>query len=257
MRSAILMYHSVTSDEPVDPYGVSRRAFCDQLAWLIDKEYQFVSLAALVQSVRIGSIAKRRKRVVLTFDDGYRDFYVNALPILLRHRLPATVFLVTDLLGQSSTWSSRRQDIPLMTEAEVRQVKAQGIDLGSHTLTHVDLTTLGENELRRQLVMSRRALSHFGETFFAFSYPWGKYSDREAEAVRAAGYECAVTVGATKGVRSVDSYRLGRHIVHRELDIGSFGRMFSASVWSQQIPARARRFVRGVQGRTLSGKRNS
>ena len=255
MRLVILMYHSVTKGEPVDPYGVSSKAFCDQISWLLDKDYQFVSLATLMQSRRNGIFAKRKKQVVLTFDDGYRDFYINALPILLRHRLPATVFLVTDMLGQTATWSSNSQEVPLMTEAEVRQVKAQGISLGSHTLTHVDLTVLEhDEELRRQLVISQIALAGFGETFFSFSYPWGKHTDREAAEVKAAGYECAVTIDETINFCRANPYRLSRITMHRDLDLDSLSRMITGPTWPRRISVRVRTLIHQAQGREVPGR---
>jgi len=210
-----------------------------------------VSLAALVQSRNNSVFAKRRKQVVLTFDDGYRDFLINALPLLLRHRLPATVFLVTDMLGQTATWSSYGQEVPLMTEVEVRQVKDQGIGLGSHTLTHVDLTALGDEELRRQLVTSRIKLADFGEAFFSFSYPWGRHTDREVAALKAAGYECAVSVGGSISSSWTDSFRLGRLTMRRDLDLEAFKRMIVSHTWLQRIPARFRTFVRRVQERVF------
>ena len=85
--------------------------------------------------------------VVETFDGGYRDLLANALPVLLRHRILATPFLVTDVLGQTASWNRYCPKALLMTEEEVRQAKAQGMSLGNHTLTHVDLTALGDEEL--------------------------------------------------------------------------------------------------------------
>jgi peptidoglycan/xylan/chitin deacetylase (PgdA/CDA1 family) len=241
------MYHSVTDGEPSDPFGVSRKVFGDQISWLIDQDYQFMSLDTLVQSRKTGVFPKRRKQVFLTFDDGYNDFYINALPILLRHRLPATVFLVTEMLGQTSTWSSFGQEVPLMTEVEVHQVKDQGISLGSHTMTHVDLTTLGNEELGRQLVTSQITLSDFGETFFSLSYPWGRHTDREVAAVKAAGYKCAVTVGGSINYFRTDSFRLGRLAIHRDLDLEAFQRMIISHTWSQRIPAQFRTLVHRVR----------
>ncbi len=256
MRPIILMYHSVVEGKPVDPYSVSKKAFCDQISWLLDKGYQFVSLAALVQSLRKGVEVKGVKRVVLTFDDGYRDFFIHALPVLLNHRLPATVFLVTDMLGQTATWSSYSQQVPLMTETEVRQVKAEGISLGSHTLTHADLTALNDDELQRQLVASRRALADFGETFHSFSYPWGKHTEREVAAVKAAGYQCAVTVGWTISFSRPDPYRLGRVIMRYDLDLDSFRRMIAGPSWREWFIARAQTLVRRVERKVFPSKWN-
>jgi peptidoglycan/xylan/chitin deacetylase (PgdA/CDA1 family) len=254
MRPVILMYHSVTDSEPIDPYGVSRKAFCDQISWLLDQDYQFMSLATLVQSGRDGLFTGRRKQVVVTFDDGYRDLLANALPILLRHRVPATLFLVTDMLGQSASWNRYCPKALLMTEEEVRQVRAQGMSLGSHTLTHVDLTALGDEELRRQLVTSQIALADLGETFFSFSYPWGKHTDREVAALKAASYQCAVAVGGTASFSRADPYRLGRLMMHRDLSLDSFRRMIVGSGLAQRMLVRAQTRVRRLQKRVFPGK---
>jgi len=247
MGSVILMYHSVTEGEPVDPYGVSRKAFSDQISWLLEKDYQFVSLATLVQSRRNGISTRKRKQVVLTFDDGYRDFYINALPILMYYRVTATVFLVTNMLGHTASWNNQSQDIPLMTEAEVRQVKANGISLGSHTLNHMDLTALENDELRRQLMISQIALANLGEAYFSFSYPWGIHTDREVVAVKAAGYECAVTVGETTNMWRADPYRLGRLVIRRDLDLETFRRKIAGSSFLQLVSDHAKTLVHRVQ----------
>jgi len=245
------MYHSVTDGEPIDPYSVSRKVFSDQVSWLIDQDYQFMSLAALVQSKKNSMFAKGRKQVVLTFDDGYRDFLINVLPILLRHQLPATVFLVTDMLGQTATWNNNDPTALLMSEAEVRQLHAHGINLGSHTLTHADLTTVADKELQQQLVTSRIALADFGETFFSFSYPWSRHTDREVAALKAAGYECAVTVDGSINFSKTDSFRLGRLTMHRDLDLESFKRMIVSHTWLQRNRARFRTLVRRVLERVF------
>lgn len=247
MRPIILMYHSVTDAQPADPYGVSKKLFCDQISWLIDQEYQFVSLATLIQSRKKDLFPKRRKQVVLTFDDGCHDFLDNAFPILLGQGIPATVFLVANMLGQKAAWSKNSQEISLMTEVEVRQIKDEGVSLGSHTLTHADLTFLEKDELRLQLEMSRIRLVDFGETFFSFSYPWGKHTDREVTAVRAAGYACAVTADETAIFSGANPYRLGRLAMHRDLGLDIFSRKVVGLTFAQHIPILFKVLVRRMR----------
>ena len=253
MGPIILLYHSIVENKPVVPYAVSRRVFYDQILWLIDRGYQFISLATLVRSLRTGVAAISRKQVALTFDDGYQDFLIHAFPLLVRHRLPATVFLVTDMLGQTSTFSSYSKEAPLMSEKEVWYVKSHGISLGSHTLTHPDLTTLSDEELQRQLVNSRITLTDFGETFYSFAYPFGYYKKREVEAVKAAGYKCALTVNAN--FPGPDLCQLGRFSVDCDMDIDSFRHMISdPSLSNDGLVGRAWTVARAVKRRLFSGK---
>ena len=249
MKPIILMYHSVAGDKPLDLYGVSKRCFYEQISWLIDQDYHFVALDTLVKSKKNGIFGSKRKQVILTFDDGYQDFFVHALPILKQYRIPATVFLVTDMLGNISNWSSQNLEIPLMTDTEVQQVKCQGIDLGSHTLSHVDLTTLGTEELVRQLVSSRLKLADFGETFFPFSYPWGKYSTREIAALKDVGYECAVTAEWTTRISRFDLYRLGRLTMRDGLDLASFKKLILGSTWPRQVYALVQDLLRRARNK--------
>jgi len=258
VNPTILMYHSVSEHEPTDPYGVSKSAFRDQISWLIDSGYQFVSLSTLVHALRNGISERLKKAVALTFDDGYQDFLIHAVPVLVRHQLPATVFIVTDRMGQTALWSTYNKRAPLMSEAEVRYVKSQGVSLGSHTLTHPYLTALSDEELKRQLMSSLAALTDLGETFCSFAYPFGEYTEREAAAVKAAGYKCAVTVSGVIDPANADLFLLGRLGVDHTMDFRSFKRAFPCPrPWNDWITGRARSLAHAVQRSVWSGKSDS
>lgn len=173
----ILMYHSI-ADHPGDPYSVPATAFREQVGWLSENGFQVVQLSFLLRAVLARNYRILRRKVVITFDDGYQDFVTEALPVLLAGGVPATVFLVTDLLGGRASWNESAPRAPLMSESEARFIKAQGISLGSHSATHANLTLLGPEELGRQLRDSRDRLTSLGESFCAFSYPWGQWSRR-------------------------------------------------------------------------------
>ncbi|MFZ0929705.1 MAG: polysaccharide deacetylase family protein [Syntrophobacteraceae bacterium] len=188
------MYHSIANNSD-DPCSVTVDAFREQISWLSKHGFEVVPLSFLLRSIQTRSCGSLCKKVVITFDDGYKDFIDNALPILHVHRAPATVFLVTDLLGDSASWTKTETHRQLMSEDEIRCIKAQGISLGSHTATHANLPLLNHEDLQRQLRDSRDRLSFLGESFYAFSYPWGQWSDQVVDAVKASGYECAVAAG--------------------------------------------------------------
>lgn len=218
---SILMYHSIAEGSE-DPYTVPASRFQDQVSWLLEHGFEPVPLGAIVNLLKSGDYQSLKRKVAFTFDDGYRDFLTAALPVLLRHKAPATVFIVTGMLGKKASWTGNSKRVQLMAEDEIRHIRAQGIALGSHTMTHADLTTLDQEELYRQLTESRARLSDLGESFYAFSYPWGQWSSQILGAVKASGYECAVTVGGEMRPGRIDIYRLPRITLKGDMDLKSF-----------------------------------
>ncbi len=245
---SILMYHSI-ADNSDDPYAVSVDAFRKQLCWLTESGFNVVPLAYLVQSIQMENYRMLRKKVVITFDDGYEDFFTNALPILLDRAVPATVFLVTGMLGGKASWKDSANQQRLMSEDEVRCIKARGFSLGSHTATHANLTLLDSGKLQSQLSDSYDQLTRLGESFYAFSYPWGECSKEISEAVRASGYECAVAAGGKMLLDNVDTYLLPRITMGRNMDLKRFQSILTRTGVEMDIRRRCRatlnRFGRG------------
>jgi peptidoglycan/xylan/chitin deacetylase (PgdA/CDA1 family) len=217
----ILMYHSI-DDNSDDPFTVSVEAFREQISWLSEGGFEVVSLSFLLRSIQSGNNRALRKKVVITFDDGHKDFVTNALPILRDCGATATIFLVTDMLGGNSPWNEFGSHVPLMSVDEVRYIKAHGISLGSHTATHAKLTLLDKDELQRQLKDSHDRLTYLGESFYSLAYPWGQWSSQVADAVKASGYECALAVGEQTRLTAANTYALPRITMVRDMEIKSF-----------------------------------
>lgn len=256
MRPLILMYHSITADAPLDPYAVSRKQLEDHINCLMGEGFQFIPLADYIHGRRIVSSQGKAKQVILTFDDGYQDFLTNALPVLLRYQLAASVFLVTERLGKTSIWNRYAPSAQLMTEMEIHRIRAEGISLGSHTLNHVDLTTLDAEELHRELDVSRKSLSEFGEIFFAFSYPWGRHTKREVAAVKAAGYDCALIASETADGPEMEPFTLGRFVVRRDMSLEQFKYILLHRTWIKKPPSRIRRIGRQMRRSLFSSVRD-
>ncbi|TAJ45560.1 polysaccharide deacetylase family protein [Methanofollis fontis] len=221
----VVMYHSVTAHAPTDPFAVSRQDFGVQIAWLLEAGYDIVPLPSLVKALAAGDPALRGQAVV-TFDDGYQDVLEEAVPVLEDFGVPATVFLVTGMLGGRATFNCHSPDARLMDEDDVRSIRSCGIGLGSHTHSHANLPLLEPGALRAELEMSREALIGLGETFLSLSYPWGKYAARETRAARDAGYACALEVNSRPAAGS-DPYSIARFGVTRDLDLKGFSRMIA------------------------------
>jgi peptidoglycan/xylan/chitin deacetylase (PgdA/CDA1 family) len=190
------MYHGI-SQSSNDRLAVTPELFAQQMQFLADQNFRVVSLEEACG--KLSSEGRLDRMVVLTFDDGHRNFLTTAAPILQQHRFTATLFVVTGSLGGTTQWNSTDKTSALMNHDELCELKAQGFHLGSHTVTHVDLRTMDEAKLAQELADSRAAIAAMGETFIPFAYPGGTFTPRERDAVERAGYDCGVIVGGRWG----------------------------------------------------------
>jgi len=169
----ILTYHRVGSSP----------GFARQVAALERSGYRAVTLGRVWQSWR-GEAALPPRPVVLTFDDGYLSHYRTAARTLRARGWPGVLNLQVDRLGVAGG----------LTRAQVRRMLGDGWELDSHSLTHPDLTEVGRERLRRELVASRDAIAReFGVTSNFFCFPYGRSDAAVRAAVRAAGYLGATT----------------------------------------------------------------
>ena len=195
----VLMYHSIAPYER-DPFQVtvSPERFAQQMQWLARRGYRGTSVRELLEPPASASGTP----VGLTFDDGYADFIAGALPALLEQGFTATVFIVAGRLGGENGWDHPGPRKALMTADQVRTVAATGMEIGSHGLRHVPLTTVDAATLHAEVVESRAILEAVtGRPITGFGYPYGDAGAREVAAVESAGYRygCAVGRSAVTG----------------------------------------------------------
>ncbi|WP_327088956.1 polysaccharide deacetylase family protein [Nonomuraea sp. NBC_01738] len=204
----VLMYHSVENFDE-DPYliTVTPARFAAQMNWLAKRGLRGVAMRELLPAGR------SRGLVGLTFDDGYADFTAHALPVLLRHGFTATVFAVAGQLGLANDWDRRGPRKKLMTGAELRQVAAAGMEIGSHTLTHRSLTGAPAAEVEHEVKASKVALEEALDLEISgFAYPYGHHDDPAVDAVRAAGYTYACAIRpAQAGPHTLPRTYIGEH----------------------------------------------
>ncbi|WP_019631723.1 polysaccharide deacetylase family protein [Actinomadura atramentaria] len=188
----VLMYHSVDFYD-ADPHlvTVSPPRFERQLRWLAARGLRGVAVRELLAARRTGSA---RGLVGLTFDDGYADFATRVLPALVRFGFTATVFAVSDRLGGDNAWDTGPRK-KLLTPAQLRVAHDHGMEVASHGRRHVSSTGLADADLADELTASRAALADVvGAPVTGFAYPYGHVGEREADAVRAAGYDYACAI---------------------------------------------------------------
>jgi len=213
----ILLYHKIgrpPRGARVPGQYVSPKLFRRHLSYLGSKGHQTVSLLSVAE--RDCPIPARP--LVITFDDGYRCIYEEALPALHEHGFSATVFLVAGALGGSNVWEQARGDVAeaLLGLAEVQKMRVAGIEFGSHTLTHARLTALAPEEAAREIADSRARLEDaLGAPCLSFAYPYGGWNAQVRSLVAEAGYRVACTTRRAAARLSDDLLGLPRINVRR------------------------------------------
>lgn len=171
-----------------------------------------VGLADGLAALRGGTLAPRA--VALTFDDGYAGVAELAWPELKARGWPATLFAVSGYLdgGRTFPWDDpSAASARLLTADELRAVAADGLDVGSHTVTHRWLPHLDAATVAAEVRDSKAALAEvLGRPVTSFAYPMGGWNAAVRDAVAAAGYECAVTVDRGRNTARTDRYALRR-----------------------------------------------
>lgn len=197
----ILMYHSVSKDaEPNNSpyYKTATRpdVFAQHLRWLNDEGFRSVDLENGIRIAQQGD-GGHEQVVVITFDDGFRDFYDSAFPALQAHGHTATVFLPTAFIGESRQAFKGRE---CLTWEEVRELRAQGIQFGSHSVNHPVLYEASWGEIENQLALSKKRLElELGEKVTSFAYPYAfpqqdqRFADAFKKRLRQQGYRHCVT----------------------------------------------------------------
>ena len=229
-RSYILTYHSL--DDTGSVISMPLQAFRAQMDWLA---------ASGIPIVPLSDIRDTPGAVAITFDDGFRNFFEHAFPVLQRYRFPATVFVVTGYCGGRNDWPSQplRPVIPkldLMDWSEIGLIAEAGISLGSHTATHPRLNRLSEADVEIELCHSRAILEdRTGKAVDAFAYPYGDSTPAVRRAVaRYFGYACSTELGfVSRGsdpfsLPRIDGYYLRNKLWFRGLS-GRYGAAYVAA----------------------------
>lgn len=218
MRIPILMYHQIDAPPPkgtpLRGLVVSPQSFARQMQLLHWMGYRGLSMRDLepyLQGNKVGKV------VGITFDDGYQNNLVHALPTLKRYGFTATCYGVSGLFGGTNVWDADKVAAkPLMTLPEWRQWHEAGMDVGSHTRHHADLTALSDAEAQQEIQQSKLELENaIGCEVRHFCYPYGRYSDVHAQMAQASGYVTATTTHRGRAQSGDNLYRLKRIMVAR------------------------------------------
>lgn len=205
----ILNYHSIN---PNNAYSLLPDVFEKQMEYL-QKNYTVISLDDIFSVDRNGGV-----KIVITFDDGYEDNYVYALPVLKKYALPATIFITSgfifDGLDITKAWSDYVGLVPLKKE-QIVEMKKSGISFGSHGVSHRRFSTLGKGDYIKELRKSKLDIeANLAIPVNSFAFPFGQKRDRgsyDNAMFMDEGYRnvCTTDWGINKYC-SIDLFRLKR-----------------------------------------------
>lgn len=208
-RVPVLVYHEVqpiapTMSETKQRLSITPETFVLQLQYLATHKYRTIYWRDLVRLIKAHKKISPRT-VVLTFDDGTRDFYTTVLPLLQKYKMRATLFANPGKDGVEDR----------MSLAELKLVGESGwVEVGAHTLNHTDLTTLTEPEARDEIVGSKQALEYlFGTPVVSFAYPYGAYNFKIAELVKESGFIGAVIANTSTSSTPAALFWWPRHTI--------------------------------------------
>jgi len=203
---AILAFHNISALflPGINNFGPAR--FAKLISFIIESEFKIIALSDYLELEEIDN------EIALTFDDGYEDFYINAYPILSQYYLPATIFIPANYIGKKATWDFHSKS-KHMTEKQLREISACGVDLESHGLTHSCLTRLNDRFLRIELERSKSILEDISGSEVKFlAYPFGICNRVVEESAKDIGYQKGLSLSYFK--KSQNRFTVPRYAVY-------------------------------------------
>jgi len=220
----VLMYHEIAGfGQTGSALAVPPSNFARQLAYLHDAGFQSVTAGTLAESMNGGGGPLPERTVVLTFDDGFADFYQQALPLLVHYGFTATLYVTTGWVQDEGPLPAGERPGRMLCWSQVAEAAGAGIEIGAHSRLHPQLDQLPRQQLREELRVSKAQLEdRLGRPVPGLAYPFGYSSAAVREEARAAGHGYACAVGNTLPGAGSDLLALPRLTVRRSTSLPEF-----------------------------------
>jgi len=241
----ILTYHSISPGN--SPLKISPSLFAEQMEWL-RANARVAPLGEVVAVLADGKTLPERT-VVLTFDDGFRDFHFAAAGVLRRLGFPATIFLPTAYCGKSNSWPGQPDWVDreaLLDWPQVAELARDGFQFGAHSVNHLDLTALAPEEAETEIAGSKAEIEqHTRQPVEFFAYPYGRWNSSVRALVRRhCRGACATAAGVVEP--AADPLALPRADAHYVRSPARFRMLFTARFVAYLA---ARRLIRRLRGK--------
>ncbi len=236
----VLMYHNIDSVSK-SQYWVSLKNFKAQMKYLKSYGFNTINLIDIINYIKTGKLLPKNP-IVLTFDDGYENFYTMAYPVLKNLAFKATEFLITDYIGNSeddrklNTWDMNPNERSFLHKhliwPEILKMAKNNISFEAHSKTHPRLTTLSLTELDKQISGSKNIIiAKLGKCDF-FNYPYGNLNTTVVDKVKEKGFLGAVDVnhGGIFNTSKSDVYKIERQFIHSKMKIDTFAKTINPSI---------------------------
>jgi peptidoglycan/xylan/chitin deacetylase (PgdA/CDA1 family) len=229
----ILMYHSIshTATPQFKQFTVSPTLFEQHMAYLSQHFYTPITVTHFVNSLAQEVSVLPERPVVLTFDDGFADFFLDALPILKRYGFCATLYISTAFIGQTSLWLRREKEAtrPVLSWDQLMVISRCGIECGAHSHSHPQLDVLPSSLAYDEITRCKHILEdRLGQQVMSFAYPYGYYTGTVRKLVQTAGYTSACAVKHALSSVATDPFVLARLMIRPDTNLAAFATLLTS-----------------------------
>lgn len=233
----ILMYHSISqfSGPKFKKFTAPVTLFAEHMTYLQQNGYTPITVTQFINArAQEGSVLPERP-IVITFDDGFADFFTDAFPVLQRYGFTATLYIATGFINSTSRWLQREEETSrlMLTWDQLSEISIHGIECGGHSHYHRQLDILPNGEAYDEIVLCKRLLEdHLGHKVLSFAYPHGYHSVTTKRLVRKAGYTSACAVKYAMSSETSDPFALARLLVSTDTTVDDL-----ATLLTQRSPS--------------------
>lgn len=247
----VIMYHRVIKDESekgVHGTYVTVEQFEEQMKYLKKKGYETVTFKDLLNNRYKQRFDKEKKWIMLTFDDGYKDNYENAFPILKKYQFKGIIYILDGI--EYNKWDVDNPGNPekrftLMNQDELLEMQNYGIEFGGHTSTHPRLAELSTEQVKSEIINSKFNIEKIiGKELLSFAYPYGSLNEEVKRIPQEAGYKFAVATDSGSIVFSDDLFEIRRIGIFPTNNLFNFKRKVSGKYNFIKVKREERNYIK-------------